>query len=181
MKKGNIADLTPDPINANAGTERGTYMLTESMQRLGVGRSVLVDKHGTLIAGNKSHATAGAIGIEDTVVVNTTGDRLVVVQRDDLDLSAPTSSEAYQKARELSIADNRSSEVGLSWDASALSEYIGEGVELDSWFLPDELETILSNELSQIDGDNEEGMSDRPDKEIDCTCPNCGEKFVRTL
>jgi len=181
VELGAIADLTPDPVNANKGTERGQYMLTESMQRLGLGRSVVTDKNGILIAGNKSHATAGAIGIGETLIVRTTGDRLVVVQRDDLDLSAPTSSEAYQRARELSIADNQAALVGIAYDAGSLTQYIGEGVDLDPWFLGDELEAILTDALEEVADSEADNMGDRSGKEINCTCPNCGHDFVKTF
>ena len=178
IEKGAIADLTPDPSNANQGTERGQYMLTESVQSLGLGRSVVCDRNGILIAGNKTHATAGAIGLGETLVVRTTGQQLVVVQRDDLDLNAPTSSEAYQRARELAIADNQSSFAGLSWDAEVISEYIGEGVELDKWFFPEELEAILTGLETEIPELDEEIASDR--KELGCVCPSCGHEFVRS-
>jgi len=39
-----LEDLVQDRQNANAGTERGRYMLDHSLRELGAGRSILVDK-----------------------------------------------------------------------------------------------------------------------------------------
>ena len=54
LKTTKISDLTPDPQNANKGTERGRGMIEDSLRRLGAGRSILVDKHNRVIAGNKT-------------------------------------------------------------------------------------------------------------------------------
>jgi hypothetical protein len=35
---GTLADFSPDPRNANKGTERGAIQLEESLRRLGAGR-----------------------------------------------------------------------------------------------------------------------------------------------
>ena len=53
VRNAKLSELVPDPMNANKGTERGAYMVRRSLEKLGAGRSVLVDKHGVLIAGNK--------------------------------------------------------------------------------------------------------------------------------
>jgi hypothetical protein len=179
MKTGKISDLIPDPSNANKGTERGSYMLDASVRRLGVGRSIVADRNGIIVGGNKTYAAVGALGIDDIVIVETTGDRLVVVQRTDLDLSAPTHTDEYQRARELSIADNQSALVGISYDAPVIAEYIGEGIELDTWFLPAELEAILTPELNAMDGGGD--GENRSPQEFQCTCPNCGHEFIKTI
>ena len=81
-----IGDLVPDDRNANKGTERGQQMIENSLRTFGAGRSILLDKNGKIIAGNKTVENAGAIGLEDVLVVQTNGNRLVAVQRMDLDL-----------------------------------------------------------------------------------------------
>ena len=48
-----LSDLTLDAKNANRGTQRGLKALTDSLQKYGAGRSILVDKDGNVIAGNK--------------------------------------------------------------------------------------------------------------------------------
>ena len=131
IRQAKISDLTPDPNNANQGTERGAYMVRRSLEKLGAGRSVLIDKNGVLIAGNKTTKAAYELGIENAIIVPTDGSQLVVVQRTDLDLSTDA------KAKELAIADNRTGEIGLAWDNAVLEE-LAQDVSLDDWFTEDE-------------------------------------------
>lgn len=147
-----IADLTPDDRNANAGTERGQYMVAHSLEQYGAGRSILVDKSGRVIAGNKTLEAAAAMGLP-IAVVPSDGRSLVVVQRTDLDLDTP-------EGRALAVADNRSSEVGLAWDAVNLGEIAAE-VDLSGLFIGHELEKILSSlpmnlDVGDIESDDEQ-------------------------
>src|SRR6187397_2955112 len=80
-----FADLSPDPLNANRGTDRGREALDQSLVRYGAGRSVLTDRRGRVIAGNKTVERARALNIP-LRVVRTDGRHLIAVQRDDLDL-----------------------------------------------------------------------------------------------
>jgi len=82
-----LSDLKPDTRNANRGTKRGSEMIQASLKEYGAGRSILLDKHGNIIAGNKTAENFGALGHEDVLVVQTNGDQLVAVQRMDLDLA----------------------------------------------------------------------------------------------
>ena len=99
-RTGKLSELTPDHSNANRGTERGRYALEASLRKYGAGRSILIDKHGRIIAGNKTAETAADVGIDDVIVVQTDGRQVVAVQRTDLDLDS-------NEARELAYADNR--------------------------------------------------------------------------
>ena len=89
-KIASLADLTQDDRNANRGTERGGAMIERSLRTCGVGRSILIDKNGKIIAGNKTAGNAGMIGIEDVQVVESNGTKLIAVQRTDLDLDNET-------------------------------------------------------------------------------------------
>lgn len=109
-----LEDIKLDPNNANRGTPRGRKALKKSIKDLGPGRSVLLDKNNTAIAGNKTIEEAKRQGYKQVLVVRTTGDQLVAVQRTDLDLKD-------KKAQELAISDNRTSEVDLSWDPDVLA------------------------------------------------------------
>lgn len=132
-----IGDLTPDPHNANLGTKRGHDLLEKSIERNGAGRSIVIDRNGVIIAGNKTWEQAGQLGL-DIEVVKTDGRKLVVVQRMDLDLRSATDA----RARELAIADNRTSEVSLDWDPNVLLHHV-EGVNLSKYFFDRELASIL--------------------------------------
>ena len=131
-----IADLHPDPHNANKGTQRGRGMLEHSLHTYGAGRSVLADKHGNLIAGNKTVEVAVDIGLPIRVV-QTDGKELVVVQRTDLDLDQDSA------ARELAIADNRVQQVSLDWDAGELLAAANE-LDLSKLFTKDELAEVTA-------------------------------------
>ncbi len=95
----NLTDFKPDRANANTGTQRGRRALDRSIAELGLGRSILVDKHGNVIAGNKAQEVALDLGLEEAIVVKTRGDKMVVVQREDLDLYED------EAARQLAYAD----------------------------------------------------------------------------
>ena len=132
-----IEDLRPDAKNANRGTERGLAILEDSLRKYGAGRSILVDKDGEVIAGNKTLEVAAALDLP-VRVVKTNGTELVVVQREDLDL------DDGDKARELAYADNRSSQVGLDWDLERILADANEGVDLSGLWGEKELDDLLA-------------------------------------
>ena len=145
-----IEDLTPDPDNVNKGTERGLAMLEDSLRKYGAGRSILVDKDGVVIAGNKTLESAADLGL-GIKVVKTDGKELVVVQREDLDLDSDDG-----KARELAYTDNRSSQVGLDWDTKKILEDVQKGVDLSGLWSTGELIRLVTK-----------GAADRTLEEID--------------
>ena len=144
VEQGSLADLIPDSNNANRGTARGRRVLEDSLRKVGAGRSVLADKNGNLIAGNKTAETWGDIAdMDDVLVVHTDGKKLVVVQRDDLDFESDD-PEVRKRTRMAAYFDNRAGEVSLAWDAAATIADMQEGVSLDDLFTPKELETIVN-------------------------------------
>ena len=114
-----LADLTPDGENFNRHTEFGTKLLEDSLRKFGAGRSILVDKDGNIIAGNSTAETAAAIGMDEVVVVQTDGTKLVVVQRTDLELDS-------KEGRELALADNMTALKGIDIDLEKVKEHLGE-------------------------------------------------------
>lgn len=134
-----LDDLIPDPDNLNLGTQRGGALLEESLRRYGAGRSILVDRNGYILAGNKTTEAAASIGMGRVKVVQTDGTEIVVVQRRDLDLADPAS-----RARELTIADNRASELGLQWDTEALLAHADE-LDLSVFWRDDEIIAMMAD------------------------------------
>jgi len=157
MEHVKLSEFTPDPKNANKGTVRGRGILEKSLQDLGAGRSILVDKHGTAIAGNKTLSVAIESGFEDAIVVETDGTRLVVVKRTDLDLSTD------EKAKLLAVGDNRASEIGLEWDVEVLAE-LNQKVDLSGFFFPDELANLMSTAEPPTAEEDEETTADLIEK-----------------
>ena len=131
-----LIDLKPDTRNANKGTARGRKLVRESFNRYGAGRSILLDRNGAIIAGNKTVEGAKAVGLEDCQIVKSDGTKLIAVQRTDLDIND-------KAARELAIADNRASEVGLDWDLDVLKEFKVEDVDLTPFWDEREIEGLL--------------------------------------
>lgn len=104
-----IDQLIPDDKNLNKHTEFGSSLLDKSVTKFGLGRSILLDKNNRIIAGNGITETAGANGLEDVLIVETTGDKLVAVKRTDIDLDS-------KEGRELALADNATAHANLAWD-----------------------------------------------------------------
>ena len=124
LKQGKVHDLIQDDRNLNKGTERGQQLIEKSLRQFGAGRSILVDKNNRIIAGNKTHANAEAAGIDDAVIVETDGTKLVVVKRTDIDLDT-------KQGREMALADNASVKVDLDWDTDALNS-VAEDFEINT-------------------------------------------------
>src|SRR3990167_9455152 len=156
VTEGKISDLTLDTRNANTGTERGLAMLETSLRKRGAGRSVLLDRHGRAIAGNKTIEKAIDIGFEDVIIVKTDGTKLVAVQREDLDLD-----DSATGARDMAYLDNRVSEIDLAWDPSVILADLDAGLDLGGLWSKDELaEFELEIEIAQslLDGNNKKTL-----------------------
>lgn len=130
----NLADLELDGQNPNRGTKAGQGMVDRSLRKLGAGRSILVDKDGKVVAGNKTVRSARALNLP-VRVVQTDGTELVVVQRTDLDAESVT-------GREMAIADNRAGQVGLEWDGEIIGE-LAAVMDMEQYFDKDELEEMM--------------------------------------
>lgn len=105
----------------NLGTALGAEVLERSIREHGMGRGIVVDKDGVVIAGNKVLEAAKAAGVKKIRVVQTTGDQLVAVRRKDLDLAGKD-----MEAAALGVLDNRAGELNLFYDQSVLAAIAGE-------------------------------------------------------
>lgn len=132
-----ISDLQLDTGNANKGTKRGNDAVAHSLKEYGAGRSILIDKNGVIIAGNKTVSNAAAAGINDVIVVQSDGTQIIAVQRTDLSLLDDP------KAKQLAIADNRTSELGIDWNPEILGQ-LAEGMDLQPFFTDEELAEIIA-------------------------------------
>ena len=108
-----ITDLHQDVHNFNKGTEQGQQLMERSFKELGAGRSILLDKNGNIIAGNKSQQAAIAAGIKKVRVIETNGDELVAVKRMDVDIDSA-------EGRRMAYLDNLTTQVNLEWDQTEL-------------------------------------------------------------
>ena len=127
IKETEIGSLVQDNLNFNRGTEFGERLMDNSLRKFGLGRSVLVDKNNRIIAGNKTVEKAVELGFEKAIVVETSGEQLVVVKRKDIDLDS-------EMGREMALADNATSAANLEWDAETIQQAQAEfGLDIDSW------------------------------------------------
>lgn len=147
-----IEEIAPDPHNPNKGTPRGKAMTDFSVNTFGAGRGIALDKDNRAVAGNKTLQSAAAAGIKQVVVVETDGDVLVATRRRDWDLQGDDPA-----AREYSIADNRTGEIGLAWDADAILSAVEQGADLSVLFYDDEQKWLLDEAQPQVEEDERFG------------------------
>lgn len=149
--KAKISDLkTLGDANPNKGTERGVYAVERSLEKFGAMRSIAVAKDGKVLAGNHTLEAYAAAGNDDVLIVETDGKQLVVVKRTDLAGDDP-------RAKEYAVADNRSSELGLEWDAEQIQALIDQDINLSDWFQQDELAELLAGLESDLAGGDDPG------------------------
>ena len=127
ITRGKLHDLIQDDRNLNKGTERGQQLIEKSLREFGAGRSILLDKNNRIIAGNKTHKNAELAGLDDVIIVETDGTKLVAVKRTDVDLDT-------KKGREMALADNATTQADLSWDTEELNAVAEDfGIDADEW------------------------------------------------
>jgi len=174
-----ISDLRPDDHNANKHTERGRYMVEQSMRTTGAGRSIVTDANGVVLAGNLTLEVAEALDLP-VKVVQTEGDMLVVVQRTDLDLS----NDEGDRARRHAWHDNRTAEVSIDLDVQIYAADLEAGIDLSDMWFEDEKNAMLEEVAEQTGAvmpDFEPVSADeqpRLDQKKPVTCPECGHEFT---
>ena len=150
-----VSDLIPDDKNFNRGNEYGESLIEKSFSKFGAGRSVLIDKNNRLIAGNKSTEKFVAGGGEKVIIIETDGDTLVAVKRNDIDLDSSI-------GREMALADNAAAKANIVFDAEVIEAELGEvvceewGVELskfESEPVEDDFDTTPPEEPKTVLGD----------------------------
>ena len=141
LRRVKLADIKLDEKNANRGTKRGRDFLESSLSKYGLGRSILLDKDGKVIAGNKTLEAYRTAGGKEIVIIGTHGDALVAVQREDLTINS-------RKGRSLAIADNRASEIGLDWDPKIL---VSLDVKLGELFDDRDMRQILGDLAPEVE------------------------------
>lgn len=115
-----LGDVKHDPRNARKHNPRNLSLIESSIQRDGFGRSILLAADGTVITGNATVDAAASAGLDDVIVVETDGTKVVAVKRTDV---AP-GSEQFHK---LALADNRATDLS-EFDPAVLQELVGDGL-----------------------------------------------------
>lgn len=105
--------ITFDKRNYRRHDEKNKRVIRKSLEELGAGRSVVIDKEGALIAGNGVYEQAQKLKMP-VRVVETDGSELVVVKRTDL-------ATGDEKRKRLALADNVASDLS-DFDNDLLQE-----------------------------------------------------------
>lgn len=108
-------------------------MIADNMQAVGAARSIVIDEDSIVLCGNGALDAAGQAGITRVQVVEADGNTLIAVRRRGL-----TDAQKIQ----LSIADNRTNELS-DWSPDALKALQSDGVALDVFWTPTELEALF--------------------------------------
>lgn len=156
--EGDISDLVLDDKNFNKHTKQGLDMLRTSLSRHKFGRSVLADKNNRLIGGNGVAETAAELGMRKVRFVETNGDELIVVKRNDIDLDS-------KEGREMALADNATAAVDLDWDESMLRDVQSEFPDLafEDWGL--DLPPLEEEESSESPQETQAAEDDYDEEE----------------
>ena len=146
-----LADLTPDPRNARRHNPRNVGMLEKALGEVGAARSIVIDEHGVVLAGNATIEAAARAGIEKVQVVDADGETIIAVRRKGLT--------AKQKTR-LALYDNRTAELA-DWDADVIADLLATERELlDGLFADEELAELL-DDLGEPETTDAEPQMDR--------------------
>lgn len=130
-----IDDLLPDPKNARRHNPRNVGMIVESLKTVKAARSIVIDEHNQVLAGNATIEAAAEAGINRVRVVDTDGGEIIAVRRTGL-----TKAEKVQ----LAISDNRATDLS-TFDGDIVREFSEEGIDLSTFF--------SEPELADLDGD----------------------------
>ena len=160
----NIEELEQDLHNFNKGTEAGQQLMERSFKELGAGRSILLDRNGNIIAGNKSQKAAIAAGIKKVRVIETTGDELVAVKRTDVDIDTA-------EGRKMAYLDNLTTQVNLTWDETEIQAVQAdvEGFDIEDFgdAIPEHIKEQLKAEEETAAAADERDNAEKPERQRD--------------
>jgi len=133
-----IRDLTPDPQNRRSHNPRNIGMLVDTLHAVGAARSIVIDEHGTIIAGNGVVEAAAEAGITKLQVIDADGATVIAVRRTGL---------SDEQKRQLAIADNRTAELA-TWNVEQLRDDAASGLDLAAFWQPHELAALIGEGVS---------------------------------
>jgi len=161
-----LADLKPDQQNARKHNPRNIGMITKAISEVGVGRSIVIDEEGNILAGNGTVEALAECGITDVKVIKANGNELIAVQRSGL---------TDEQKKKLALYDNRTAETA-EWDIDVLNEINLEMPDLlVKMFTPLELDELMENYNPFPGTEDEQGQLDEK-KQVEC--PECNHVFT---
>ena len=164
-----IADLKPDPANARKHNARNLGMIVDALHKVGAARSIVIDEHGTILAGNGVVEAAADAGIERVQVVDADGETLIAVRRTGL---------TDEQKKRLAYYDNRTAEVA-DWDAEQIAADLEAGFSFEGMFSEEETAALLGQAADAVLDDGKE-YDESVENEVEyITCPQCGHKWPK--
>lgn len=118
-----VADLVPDARNRRTHTPRNVSMIVDSLQKVGASRSIVIDEHNEILAGNGVVEAAAQAGLTKLHVIDVDGDTIVAVRRHGL---------TDDQKRDLAIYDNRTAELA-EWNLDQLRDDAAHGLDLEAF------------------------------------------------
>lgn len=146
-----LSDFKVQQKNVNRHKTRGMKALRDTIDEGGWVGAITTAANGETFAGSaRLEVSYDRFGHEiEPITVHTTGDRPVIVIRDDI----PTASDP--KAVKLGVADNRISEINYDPDIELLIEINDEIIQLDDLYFEDELTALVEADQSDSEGTND--------------------------
>jgi DNA modification methylase len=129
-----IDELVPDPKNRRVHNQRNLGMIADALRSVGAARSIVIDEHNTILAGNGVTAAAREAGITRVRIIDAAGDELIAVRRTDL---------SDEQKRDLAIYDNRTGELA-TWNDEQLRADLEVGLSLRPFWTAEHEAALLA-------------------------------------
>lgn len=143
-------------------------MLERALNEVGAARSIVIDEHGVILAGNATVEAAQQAGIERVRVVEADGNEIIAVQRRGL---------TPEQKTKLALYDNRVAELA-EWEPGVLAGFADRAVDMSTLFTDTELASIVSRAPLELVVDSD--VEDRPTMP-DLTMPDLQPSYVRMV
>ena len=135
------ADLIEDPHNRRTHGPRNIAMIASSLREVGPARSIVLDEHDQVLAGNGVLKGAAEAGITKVRIVEGDADTIIAVRRRGL---------TAEQKRALAIYDNRTAELA-EWSAPQLAADQLHAADLTPFFTDAELARLLKKRSAPAD------------------------------
>ena len=132
-KRTTLSDLQADPKNRRDHPPENVAMIRRSLSEVGAARSIVIDEHDQVLAGNGVIEAATGSGITKVRVIEADGKTVIAVRRRGL---------TDEQKRRLAMYDNRTAELS-TWNGEQLRADVADGLDLDTFFSDAELAAIL--------------------------------------
>jgi hypothetical protein len=129
-----LSQLVADPANRRQHTPRNIGMVVDALHEVGAARSIVIDEHNMILAGNGVADAAAEAGLTKVRVVEADGQEIIAVRRRGL-------TDAQKRA--LAIYDNRTAELA-TWNYPQLEADLAAGASLQPFWSPEEEAALLS-------------------------------------